>query len=464
MRIERRELVLGRGAIALGVILALGAVLYWLRGVLTPIFLAFAIAYVLDPVVDRLEAWKLPRGVAIFVVLGVFFLGVAGFALLVIPDVVRDISTVVRELPDHASRALARAEPWLTARGVSVPATADVWLEKLRSNANALSKVPLEPVGNLLKTVIGGTFSAIGAIFAALIVPILAVYFLNDFDRMIAGTKALLPLAQRERVSSIAREVDAVLSQFVRGQLTVMAILAVLYALAYSLLGIRLAIPIGIAAGVLNIVPYVGSAFALVAGLLMSLLGGGSLGQILGVVIAYAVVQTLEGFVITPRIVGESVGLREVWVLLALFVGGEIFGFLGVLLAVPAAAVLKIFFGHAVARYKQSRLYLVMPDGSLGAVPDLDAAVAPSERAPPNDDEVPASPWSADAASTTDDQQPAEFTSEGENASVAEATEVSTHAAELPAGGAIEDAIGDEATAGSASETVGDPPKRSSGD
>ena len=161
-----------------------------------------------------------------------------------------------------------------------------------------------------------------------------------------------------------------------------------------------LAIPIGIAAGVLNFVPYVGGAFALVAGIVMSLIGGGGAGQIVGVIIAYAVVQTLEGFVITPRIVGESVGLREIWVLLALFVGGEAFGFLGVLLAVPAAAVLKIFVARALARYRESELYLtpapaggVIPPLAVPPEPDLPGPAEPdppAEPAPPVEAEVPA--------------------------------------------------------------------------
>jgi hypothetical protein len=170
----------------------------------------------------------------------------------------------------------------------------------------------------------------------------------------------------------------------------VMAILAVLYGGAYMLLGVRLAIPIGIAAGILNFIPYLGSAFALIAGLLMAVLGGGSWLQIGGVVLAYVVVQTLEGFVITPRIVGESVGLREVWVLVALFVGGEIFGFLGVLLAVPVAAVLKIFVGRAIAHYKESALFLT-PAEQMQLAGEAASATAPLEVAQPPPDDVPAS-------------------------------------------------------------------------
>jgi predicted PurR-regulated permease PerM len=363
----RRVIVFSRGVYVVLGFVALGYLVWLLRDVLTPIFLAVTIAYILDPVVDRLERWKLPRPLGVAVVLLVAIGAVALFLLLVLPDVISDVAAVVRELPSKAQALLAKTEPWLLERGIRVPHTADEWVSKLQGHANTAASSLLAPAGNVLKWAIGGTMSVIGAVIAALIVPILAIYLLNDFDRMTAGIRELIPNRYKDTVLSYAREIDVMLSQFMRGQLTVMAILAVLYGGAYSLLGVRLAIPIGIAAGILNFIPYLGSAFALVAGLLMTLIGGGGLTQMIGVVVAYAVVQTLEGFVITPRIVGESVGLREVWVLLALFVGGEIFGFLGVLLAVPVAAVLKIFVGRAIAHYKESGLFLT-PAESMGVL------------------------------------------------------------------------------------------------
>jgi predicted PurR-regulated permease PerM len=369
-------------------IAGVGYVLYLLRDVLAPVFLAFMLAYILDPVVDRLESWKLPRPLGIAVVLIGLLGAVSLFLLLVLPEVIRDIAAVVRELPAKARELLARVDPWLADRGVRIPHTADEWIEKLQGQANTAASSLLAPAGNVLKWVIGGTMSVIGAVLAALIVPILAVYLLYDFDRMITGIRDLVPVRYRPTVVSYAREVDGVLSQFMRGQLTVMAILAVLYGGAYTLLGVRLAIPIGIAAGILNFIPYVGSAFALVAGLLMSVLGGGSWLQIGGVVLAYVVVQTLEGFVITPRIVGESVGLREVWVLLALFVGGEIFGFLGVLLAVPVAAVLKIFVSRAIEHYKETALFLTPAEQLAVAVPNEGLPQQP-EQLPPDEPSEP---------------------------------------------------------------------------
>jgi len=349
-------------------VLATGYLLYWLRSVLTPLFLAFAIAYVLDPVIDRFEAWKIPRPAGIAIVLLVLLGAVAAFVALVLPVVATDVATVASELPSKISALIASADPWLTAHGVKVPHTTTEWMEKLGANANELATSILAPAGGILTAVVAGGFSMAGSVVAALVVPVLSVYFLNDFDRITAAARSHLPRRYRRVVTEYALEIDSALSHFLRGQLTVMAIMAVLYGTAYSILGVRLALPIGIISGTLSFIPYLGSAFALTSGLLMSLLGGFHAGQLIGVVVAYTIVQTLEGFVIAPRVMGKTVGIPEMWVLIALFVGGEIFGFLGVLLAVPAAAVIKIFLARAVDMYHESELYLDGP-ASLRSIP-----------------------------------------------------------------------------------------------
>ena len=361
MEAPRREIVLPRIVYIVGAILLVVYVVHWLRDILTPIFLAFVIAYILDPVVDRLEAWRVPRPAGIAIVLG----GVLGvltlFLALVLPGIAADVSGVVQELPMQFTALWAKIEPWLEQHGVEVPHSTAEWAERLSSYASDVARSILAPAGTVLSSLMGGTVSVLGSLAAALIVLVLAVYLLNDFDRITAGIGGLIPLRWRETVTGYAREIDAILSQFVRGQVTVMAILAVLYSAAYTLLGVRLALPIGIVAGMLNFIPYLGGAFALAAGLLMSLTGGWDFWQLVGVVLAYTAVQALEGFVITPRVVGKTVGLSEVWVLVALFIGGESFGFLGVLLALPAAAVAKIFVAHAVRYYRGTELFRQPP-------------------------------------------------------------------------------------------------------
>jgi predicted PurR-regulated permease PerM len=360
-----RQIVLPRGVYIVGAILITGYVMYWLRGILTPILLAFIIAYVLDPIVDQLETWRVPRPAGIAIVLAMVLGVLALFLALVLPSIAAEVAGVIQELPRQLANLWARIGPWLEQRGVAIPHTTTELIARLGEYASTLASSILAPASNVLTTLMGGTLSVIGSVFAAVVVLVLAVYLLNDFDRLTAGIRELIPLRWRATVTSYAEEIDQILSHFLRGQLTVMAVLAVLYGGAYALLGVRLAVPIGIAAGILNFIPYLGGAFALAAGVLMSLLDGWHTGQLVGVVLAYTVVQALEGFVITPRIVGQTVGLPEIWVLVALFVGGEIFGFLGVLLALPAAAVAKIFVAHAVQYYRTTELYLETPPQSI---------------------------------------------------------------------------------------------------
>ena len=361
METPRREIVLPRVLYIAGALLLAGVVVYWLRDVLTPLFLAFIIAYIFDPVVDRLEAWKVPRPLGIAIVLGGTLGAVVVFLALVLPGIIAEVAGVFQELPQQLAALWVRIEPWLEQQGIPIPHSTQEWVERLGAYTSEVASSILAPAGNVLSTLMGGTLSVIGSAVAALVVLVFGVYLLSAFDRITAGVRELIPLRWRATVTSYAEEIDQILSQFVRGQLTVMAILAVLYSAAYALLGVRLAVPIGITAGMLNFIPYVGGAFALAAGVLMSLLDGWHPWQLVGVVLAYTVVQTLEGFVITPRIVGKTVGLSEIWVLVALFVGGEIFGFLGVLLALPTAAVAKIFVSHGVQFYRTTDLFLQAP-------------------------------------------------------------------------------------------------------
>jgi predicted PurR-regulated permease PerM len=364
VEVQRCEIVLPRWLYIAAAILIAGYVVYWLRDVLTPILLAFIIAYVLDPVVDRLEAWHVPRPAGIAIVLGGTLGALILFLALVLPGIAADVAGVIQELPRQLGALWTRIGPWLEQRGVAVPHSATEWGARLNTLASEVASTIVAPAGNFVSAFMGGTLSVLGSAAAALVGLVLAVYLLNDFDRITAGVSALIPWRWRATVTSYAGEIHHILSQFMRGQLIVMAVLAVLYSAAYALLGVRLAVPIGIVAGILNFIPYLGSAFALVAGLVMSLLDGWHVWQLVGVVLAYTAVQTLEGFVITPRIVGQTVGVSEIWVLVALFVGAELFGFLGVLLAVPAAAVVNIFVAHGVQYYRTTALFLPAPPAS----------------------------------------------------------------------------------------------------
>ncbi len=372
---------------AMALALASG-VLYLLRGVLTPVLFAFLLAYLLNPVVARFESWRIPRVMAIVLLLAVVLLGIAGFVLLVLPSIMRDIVALASEVPNAINRLVELVEPWLKSWGVEIPKSTTEVLERFKGGLPDWAGGALMPAGSVIKAMLGGTVSAISAAAAFILVPIFTFYLLQDFNRIVSAISDLIPVGPRPRILELFREVDQVLGQFVRGQLTVMIILAVLYAMAYSLIGVRLALPIGIVAGLLSFIPYVGGAAALGLALLMVGLHFTGWVQLVSVVVAYVLIQLLEGFVITPRIVGEKLGLAPVWVLFALMVGGELFGFMGVMLALPASAVIKVLVVRGLITYKNGSFYRGQSRQSDPRLSSSISVTPPSADASPSDDSV----------------------------------------------------------------------------
>lgn len=335
-----------------------GLLLIQLRGVLTPVLFALLLAYTLDPLVDRFEAMHMPRAFGIVVILFAALSLITLFVILVVPQLVRDVSELVRALSAGLLRLLVAIQPWLAEHQIPVPNSVSAALDQLGDNAVSMASSALAPVGDILLAAIGGTASAIGTLSSALFVPVFSFYFLHDFDVIVARVRNLLPVSIRPGVVAMASQVDHVLGQFMRGQLTVMAILAGLYALGYWIIGVPLAVPIGVLAGILSFIPYVGSTLALVFGALMVVLHWTGATQLFLVFLVYGAIQLLEGLVITPRIVGGKLGLSPVWVLFALLAFGHLFGFVGVMLALPASAVIKVFVVDALTYYQSSSLYL----------------------------------------------------------------------------------------------------------
>ncbi len=364
-----RTRIFPRWVVALAGIALVCLVIWALRGVLTPVFFAFLIAYMLDPLVDRFERRRIPRAAGIVILLTLVLGAMALFLVFAVPSIGRDLARFATELPGALSGLVARLEPTMADFGVQLPHTFDEAIAQLGMDTGQLASKAAAPAGKVLGWLLGGTGTVLGMLATAVIVPVLAFYLLHDFDLLTASVKELIPPHWRPFVLDVLGEVDWMLGQFVRGQLTVMVILAVLYAVAYSIIGVRLAIVIGVVAGMLSFIPYVGGATALGLAILMSLLDWHGPMQLVWVGIAYAIIQVLEGFVITPRVLGDKVGLSPLWVLIALMVGGELFGFLGVMLALPGAAVAKIFAVRGLSWYRKSEFFRTarppegLPDG-----------------------------------------------------------------------------------------------------
>lgn len=366
----------------LGLVTAL-ALIYVLRGVLIPLFFAFLLAYALDPVVDRLEAMKVPRSFAALLVMMFLCGATITTAILVVPYLIDEFRLAGEQLPQQMHFLKERLDPWVwQVFHVNLPHT---WGE-LASNIAESARARMPDVIQGSSGALFGTFNVILIFVAALIVPVFALYLLIDFDRNVERFQRLIPRRWTPLVGSIALEIHRTLGGYVRGQLTACGVLSALYAGGLMLAGLRLAIPIGIITGMLAFVPYVGFGIGVCMAICIALLDWHGVDHVLAVVAVMFLVQILDGMAVTPRIVGRSVGLRPIEVLLTMMAAATLFGFLGVLLAVPLGAVVKILLARATGVYLGSDFYLrppapvEAPAPALAEIPQVRTGSAPPSR------------------------------------------------------------------------------------
>jgi predicted PurR-regulated permease PerM len=331
--------------------------LFVLRDILLPFVAGFAVAYLLDPLADRMERWGIGRLAATLVILVLFVLIFVIALVLILPFLAHQLGAFVERLPSY----VARLQQLAAQQGGPL-------LERL-AGAEALDDMQ-RSVGDLvgqgatwLGAFVGRLWAggqAILSVFALLVVtPVVAFYLLVDWDRMVASVDSWLPLAQRHTIRSMARDIDAAIAGFIRGQAAVCLILGAFYALGLSLIGLNFGLLIGMTAGILSFIPYVGS----LTGLILSV--GVAIVQfwpdwtwIAATLGIFVFGQFVEGNILSPKLVGASVGLHPVWLMFALLAFGTLFGFVGLLLAVPLAAAVGVIARYALRQYMASPLYL----------------------------------------------------------------------------------------------------------
>lgn len=340
-------------------VIALLAVLaLWLLGpVLTPFVVAGVLAYALTPLVDRLAnlgRGRLPRFVAVVIVELLLILALLGLALLVVPVLAKEVPLMKDQLPLLFDKLDAVIAPWLKQFGISVA------LDLGSLKARALDYLSANYAGafsSLLPSLKLGGSVALAVIGNAVLIPVALFYLLLGWKRFIALLMELVPPRTRPSVDSFTDEADQVLGQYLRGQLLVMLTMGIFYSIGLALFGLDLALPIGMFTGLAMFVPYVGFgiglAFALVAGLLQFV----SVKALVMVAAVYGSGQIIEGFFLTPRLVGKRIGLHPLVVIFALLAFGQLFGFVGVLVALPASAVLLVAVRRLRAGYIGSKLY-----------------------------------------------------------------------------------------------------------
>jgi len=323
--------------------------------VLMPFVAAGGIAYALDPPAHRLRRLGLPRSLAALLMILALIAAALLFALLLYPLIVAQIGLLIGRVPQYVTLLQAWAGQMMT--NLQESFGHDVVNDKLRDLVAGQAGTMLSYLTPALSHLIGGGFAIFNVLTLVVVTPIVAFYLLRDWRPAIARIDAWVPPRYREVVRAQAREVDRILSAWVRGQALCCLILAAYYAVALTVVGLELGLIVGLTAGVLSFIPYVGSITGGVTALALAAAQFQSWRGVLTVAAVLLVGQFLEGYVIYPRFLGDRVELPDVWVIFALFAGGAAFGFLGVMLAVPVAATIGVLCRFWLRRYLASPLY-----------------------------------------------------------------------------------------------------------
>ncbi|MDH3748781.1 MAG: AI-2E family transporter [Gammaproteobacteria bacterium] len=344
-----------------------GLLLYLLAPVLTPFIAAGLLAYIGDPLADRLQRLHFPRTLAVVTVFLLTFLLLGLLVLLVGPLIRQQISALFAALPAITSQI---EQVWLprVAEVLNIQLGDDVGLSAFLARYSDMAG---SWAGKALSSVTSTGSMLAAAVMSLFLIPILTFYLLRDWDFIVTRIGALVPESMRETVFTLARETDEVLGAFLRGQLLVMFALAVIYSLGLSLVGIKFAIAIGVVSGLVSFVPYLGFVFGIGLASLTVALEPDPLWLLVGVLATFSIAQLLEGSVLTPKLVGDQIGLHPVLVIFAIAAGGQLFGFFGILLALPAAAVLSVLVRFAYDRYLREHPEVAMDLGEdLGSPQD----------------------------------------------------------------------------------------------
>lgn len=330
MKIMQNQVVL-IAAISLFILL-----IYKLSSILTPFLLGGLLAYLVDPLVKRLEKRRVPHLLSVIIIFLFLFASIVLFFGLLYPLISQQIELLVNWLPDAVAWLQTVGMPWLLQF---------VNIETIKSSVPAT----LSKSGWVLSTFLNSSRAFIDILISIVLTPIVTFYLLKDWDKVVSGAKNLLPKQSARTIIAWAKKCDEVLGAFIRGQLLVMFFLSLIYGIGLTMIGLKFGLIIGLVGGVLSIAPFVGSLFVLITSLIGVMMQPGSSDGIIGVFIVFLVAQAAENYILTPYFVGERIGLHPVAVIFSVMAGGVLFGFFGVLLALPVSAMLMAtfrFFRH----------------------------------------------------------------------------------------------------------------------
>ncbi len=329
--------------------------IYLLQPILTPFLVGIVLAYLMDPIVDRLEVLGVGRTAGVLLVFLVFLSLLSGILLIVVPVLIREIGSLIRNIPHFIVLLQEATGPFLSETFGVDPFNFN--LESLTAKLAANWKETGGIVGRVLSTVTASSVALLATVASMALTPVVAFYMLRDWDEIVRSLQEMIPRHMVEASVNLVKECDEVLSAFLRGQMLIMILLGCIYAFGLTLVGLDLSFLIGMLAGLASIVPYLGFFVGIVAAAIAAAFQFQDMIHLVYIAIVFGIGQMLEGTVLTPWLVGDRIGLHPVAVIFAVLAGGQLFGFIGILLALPVAAVIMVFVRHLRSSYMRSGYY-----------------------------------------------------------------------------------------------------------
>ncbi len=344
--------------------------IYLLQPILTPFLVGMVLAYLGDPIVDRLQSFGVGRTTGVLLVFIVFLSLLTGILLIVLPVLFTEVASLVRDIPHFVVLMREMAGPFLLETfGVDPFAfNLEVLTAKLAANWRETGGI----IGRVLSQVTASGVALLAAVASIALTPVVAFYTLRDWDQIMQSLKKMIPRDKVETATNLLGECDDVLSAFLRGQLMIMILLGCIYAFGLTLVGLDLSFLIGMLAGLASIVPYLGFFVGIVAAAIAAAFQFQDMIHLVYIAIVFGAGQILEGTILTPWLVGDRIGLHPVAVIFAVLAGGQLFGFIGILLALPVAAVVMVFVRHLHLSYMRSDYYEVVEENAVDKIEEGD--------------------------------------------------------------------------------------------
>jgi len=331
-----------------------GILLYLLAPILLPFIAGALLAYLGDPLVDRLETYNISRTNSVAIVFVVVLCILLPFFVILIPLLEEQLKVFITKIPNYIHWVGDTFRPMLESVGIAIP---KVEIDKLGQTLTQEWSVAGGLLKNVLTAISKSGIAVMGWVGNLLLIPVITFYLLRDWDRLVAYVRELMPRNIEPKFTELTKESDEMLGAFLRGQVMVMLALSIIYSIGLTIIGVDFALLIGIIAGIISFIPYMGLIVGIAIAAISAIVETQSFIMVGGVVAVFVVAQVFEGFFLTPMLVGDRIGLHPVTVIFAVLAGGQLFGFFGILLALPISAVLAVLLRHAHDSYLESQIY-----------------------------------------------------------------------------------------------------------